>query len=101
MVKVWIWPRPWPRPSMLSVRVSVHRTGRPAGVLQCRVFLIEAAPGGTAALAQAHRRNVARLAGEMGEQLLAMQQGKEGICPPEQAVAGQPAPTAKSAASHS
>ena len=55
--------------------------GPDAASLRCRSFFREAAGAGMPALAEAHRRNVARLGEVIGEQLLALQRGEGGHCP--------------------
>ena len=55
-------------------------TEKPAPLL-CRSSVHEPAPGDLAALAAAHRRAVARLADEIGNQLLALSNGAGTRCP--------------------
>lgn len=52
--------------------------------LRCTSYLRESAGAGMPALAEAHRRAVARLGDAIGEQLLALQRGESGRCAPEQ-----------------
>jgi uncharacterized protein len=53
----------------------------PAGSLRCSLLLREAAPGGMAELAAAHRRAVARLAGAIGASLVAVPPAAAPACP--------------------
>jgi len=49
--------------------------------LRCRSSFRESASGGTAALAQAQRRTVAKLGDAIGDQMLALHRGEPGRCP--------------------
>ena len=60
---------------------SLTPRGAAASALRCRSYFSETAAAGMPALAEAHRRNVARLGTAIGEQLLALQRGESGHCP--------------------
>lgn len=53
-----------------------------SAALRCVAEWRENAAAGMAALAEAHRRALARFGDALGEQLLALQRGEKGSCPP-------------------
>ena len=61
-------------------QLTARRPESPA--LRCLSEWREPAAGGMAALAEAHRRALAHLGDAIGEQLLALQRGEQGSCPP-------------------
>ncbi len=63
-----------------STWTLTQRTSK-APALRCTTYLQESAGGGMAALAEAHRRAVARLGDLIGEQLVGLQKGEPGRCP--------------------
>ena len=63
-----------------SVWALTPRSAR-APALRCTSYFRESAGAGVPALAEAHRRAIARLGDAIGEQLLALQRGASGRCP--------------------
>jgi uncharacterized lipoprotein YmbA len=68
------------REARLESRWSVTASQGGAASAACRSVIREAVTEGMAALAQGHRRAVARLADEIGQQLLALQRGERVRC---------------------
>jgi hypothetical protein len=70
-----------PGEARLDVTWNLTPRGSDAAGLRCSTFVRESAGGGMPALAEAHRRAVARVGEAIGEQLLALQRGEKGRCP--------------------
>jgi len=70
-------------PGMASLEATWTVTPRApeTSALRCSAYFTERAEGGMSALAEAHRRNVARLGDAIGEELLALQRGERARCP--------------------
>jgi hypothetical protein len=70
-----------PGEARIDATYTVTPSAPPTGGLRCAVFLREPAGAGMPALAEAHRRAVARLGEAIGQALLALQRDPKAGCP--------------------